>query len=82
MRGALVHEPDEAALFDRLPARGRGFGDLQPEEQRALVHACWRFGVWLNDEATRLGVPVVTLRPLDTLPDRLCASLLGLDADA
>src|SRR5688500_9705402 len=36
VRGALVHEPDEAQMFASFAARGRGFEDLAPHEQRAL----------------------------------------------
>jgi 2-phosphoglycerate kinase len=77
VRGAVVHEPDEAVMFETFAARGRGFGDLVGHEQRALVHACWRFGDWLRDEAAGLGVPVVPSRPFETLPDRLHDELLG-----
>jgi 2-phosphoglycerate kinase len=70
VRGVFLHEPDEqqfvANYLSREPERGA-------QLKRAQVS--WRHGLWLKQEAERLGAPVVLARPWDTVFERLMAAV-------
>ena len=74
VRMVVVHEPDESQLFANFRDRGRGFGDLAAPEQASLVHASWRYGEWLRDDARAHGVPVVATRTHETLAARVLSA--------
>lgn len=69
VRAVFLHEPDEQHLENnfllREPERG-------PQTKRAQVS--WLHGQWLKREAERLGLPVVTARPWDTVLERTIAA--------
>jgi 2-phosphoglycerate kinase len=75
VRAVFLYEPDERTLLRNFRARGRAFDELAPREQAALVHACWRFGEWLRQEAEGLGLPALPARPYASLVPRLLAAL-------
>jgi len=74
MRGVYVDEPDEETIRANMLARGRGFQSSPADEQRRIVHACWRYGQWLTAEARARGVPVIPARPSASLSDRIQAA--------
>ena len=51
--------------------RGRGFEALTPPHQRRQARASWLYGQWLQQEAVRYGLPVVTPHPWETLAERI-----------
>jgi 2-phosphoglycerate kinase len=71
IRSVFLYEPEEAALLQNMRDRGRGFADLSPDEQHRLAHASWLFGQWIYEEARRYDLPVVEVRPWDTLLERV-----------
>jgi hypothetical protein len=48
---------------------------MPPQEQRANIHAAWRYGGWLRDEAEKHHAPLIPARPLETLFERTLALL-------
>lgn len=71
VRAVCLVEPDEAALFANMAARGRGFTEWSPSEQRTQARAAWLYGHWLATEARRHGLPVLEPRPWETLVERI-----------
>jgi len=70
VRGVFLYEPDEQQLVEnflrREPERG-------PQTRRARVS--WLHGQWIKQEAERLGLPVVTARPWNTVLERTITAL-------
>ena len=78
VRSVFLHEPDEEVLLTSLRARNRGHFQTAPLElQRRLTRQSWLFGEWLRREAEAHGVPVVAVRPWDTLVERVLAAVEG-----
>jgi 2-phosphoglycerate kinase len=75
VRALFVDEPDEDVIFANMLARGRGFENAPPEEQRANASAAWRYGEWLCDEAEKYHALVIPARPQETLFERTLALL-------
>lgn len=69
VRGVFLVEPDEQQLVRNFAAREPG------PEQPMRARVSWLFGNWLRSEAARVGVPVLSVRPWDTLPDRIGAAV-------
>lgn len=66
----FIVEPDEQIILENMRARGRGFDQLAPDEQRTEARASWLYGQWLQGEAEQRGLTVVPSRPWDTLLQR------------
>jgi 2-phosphoglycerate kinase len=75
VRMIVLHEADQGELLANFLARGRAFETLTGSEQAALVHAAWRYGESLRQEASGLGVPVIASRPHATLTERVLSEL-------
>lgn len=71
VRFCCMATPGIDELVDNMVARGRGFDASTPDQPRAHAAANQAFGHWLEEEAARLGIPVVVSRPFDTLADRI-----------
>lgn len=71
VQAVFVHEPQEKRLV-------ANFAEREPErgEQRRRARVSWMFGQWLVSEGRRCGVPVLTARPWNTLPDRIHAAAI------
>ncbi len=52
----FVIETDPDVLLARMQRRGRGFDALMDETQRRQVQMNVLYGIWLRDEAVRLGL--------------------------
>jgi len=59
VRSVFLVEPDEGLLLCNARARGRGFERLAAAEQQRQVRRHRLYGEWLEQEAVRLGLPVV-----------------------
>lgn len=75
LRGVVVYESDPARILANMRARGRGIEASPPAEQEAWAQGSWRYGLWLRDEAVRLGVPALPARPYASLVARALAAL-------
>ena len=71
IRSLFLFEPEEEMIFQNFLRRGRGFQELAPEEQRRLVHASWLYGQWLSQEARTYQLPLIPVRPYETLEERV-----------
>ena len=76
VKGVFLIEPDRDELCRNMLNRGRGYEQRTVAAQRREAEATWRFGQWLELEASRLGLPVVRPRPWDSLPDRLLEAVI------
>ena len=74
VRAVFLDEPDEAELYEGMIARGRGIAGRSQEGLRTEARAKRLHGHWLADEAKRHGVPVLTVRPWDSLVERVAAA--------
>lgn len=73
--GAVVlDDPDEGALYEGMVARGRGIAGRPHATLRTEARAKWLHGRWLAGEAKRYGVPVLTVKPWDSLVGRVAAA--------
>jgi 2-phosphoglycerate kinase len=71
IRTVYLHEPDEGALHANLVARGR---DHWRDDLYAYARRSVRYGAWLKAEAEHRGLPVISVRPWDTLIGRILAA--------
>ena len=72
VRGMILHEPDVEQLVRNYASREPGAG-----QQRSRAEVSALLGTRLAEQATALGVPVITARPWPTTLDRT-ATALGL----
>lgn len=75
IRASCVATPGPDVLLDSLVGRGRGIEVDEPEKHRLQAAANHAFGMWLEQEAVRLSVPVVASQPFRMLPDRVMKSI-------
>jgi len=75
VRSIFIIEPEEDVILANMRARGRGFDQLAPDEQRTQAHASWLYGQWLQREAEARGLAVILARPLETLGARMSVTL-------
>lgn len=68
VRAIVIGEDDEAQI-------NRNFLEREGEPQPVRAHASWRHNAWLRQEAERLGIPVVSARPWETLLARAIAAV-------
>ena len=71
VRAVFLIEEDETRLFRSAAERRRGFELLTPAHQQRQVRVSWLYGQWLQQEAIRYGLPVVTPHPWETLAERV-----------
>lgn len=74
VRSVFIYEDDEAELLHNFVTRSRGSVQTASTEQQRYVHSIWRFGLWMKREAERNGLPALSARPFDTLPQRILAA--------
>lgn len=75
IRFCCIATPDVDELVENMLSRGRGIDPNAADRPRAQAAANEAFGRWLEDEATRLGIPVVASRPFDTLAERILVAV-------
>ena len=71
LRSVFLYEPDEQVLFANMRQRGRGFESFSPSEQQTQVRMSWLYGQWIRQEAQKYGLPVVEVRPWETVIERI-----------
>jgi 2-phosphoglycerate kinase len=69
VRGVFLIEPDPEALLANMRTRARDVS-LSDEELRDYARANWLYGLWLRAGALRRGLPVLEVRPYQTLLTR------------
>ena len=75
VRAVFLVETSREALYRNMLDRGRGY-ELAPEAaRRAEARAKWLYSYWIEQEATRLRLPVITSRPWTSLPRRVLSAL-------
>jgi 2-phosphoglycerate kinase len=70
VQSLFLHEPDESRVLANMLARGRGIERLSAAEQARGARAAWLHGEALAGEARRLGLPVITSSPFESLFER------------
>jgi 2-phosphoglycerate kinase len=75
VRAAFLCEDDEEHLRASILGRGRGAGQLDEPASRTVVRMSWLYGQWLQREAERLRLPVVSARPRRTAVQRVLRAL-------
>jgi 2-phosphoglycerate kinase len=68
VRALFVHEPDEAQIAANYHAR-------EGVAQSRRAHQSWRYSHWLNDDARKRGLPVMSARPWDSALRRAIAAV-------
>jgi 2-phosphoglycerate kinase len=71
IRFCCIGTSPEEELLATLVRWGRGGDSSDRDKHRCQASANRAFGIWLESEAARLGVPVVAPQPFGTLPDRI-----------
>jgi 2-phosphoglycerate kinase len=66
VRGVFLIEPDLEALLANMRTRAWDVSILD-EELRNYARANWLYGLWLREDALRRGLPVLEVRPYQTL---------------
>lgn len=74
VRSVFLFEPDPEEVLRAMFSRSES-PEVTPAHRR-LAEMSWLFGCWLRDECERLGLPVVEVRPRETLLARALASPL------
>lgn len=74
LRGVFLYETDEQTLLMTMREHNPRFRDLPNAEQERMARANWLYGMWLKDEAERLKLPAVPVRPWTTLVERVISS--------
>ncbi len=75
IRFCCTATPDVDELVANMLARCRGVDAAEPGRPRAQAAANGAFGRWLEEEATRLDIPIVTSRPFDTFANRILQAI-------
>jgi len=70
VKAVLLDEGDEAQLLTN-------FSQREPERgaQTTRARVRWLYGQWLKREAGQYGLPVIPVRPWDTIFERIIAAL-------
>jgi 2-phosphoglycerate kinase len=76
VRAVFLIETDEGAIADNIRRRGREVCPRSAGEELSQVQMSWLYGTWLQQEAQRYGLPVVTPRPWHSLLDRALAAIV------
>jgi 2-phosphoglycerate kinase len=69
----FIHEPDRDAVLTAM--RERASVASATARQSVLAEVCWRFGMWLREEAISHRLMVIEARPRATLPTRIMDAL-------
>ena len=80
VRAVFLVETTEATLFRNMVARGRGVTERSPatdERGRAWVRLAWLYNRWLEQEAQKYGLPMLSPQPYDTLAARIVVAAAG-----
>jgi len=71
LRSIFLLEPKEEVLLKNMKERGRGFQDSPPIEQQTIARTSWLYGQWLQQAAQARGLPVLPVRPQNTIIERI-----------
>jgi len=64
-------ESEEENIFTNIQKRDRGTAGRTEKELHTEAKAKWLYGQWLTQETQRLRLPVLEVRPWDSLSDRI-----------
>jgi 2-phosphoglycerate kinase len=70
VRAVFLYEPDEQQILANYAQR-------EPESgvQAVRARVSWLYGQWLKQEAERYGVPILPVRPWDSILDRIIQAI-------
>jgi 2-phosphoglycerate kinase len=71
IRVVFLIESKEENIFTNIQERGRGTAERTEKELRTEARAKWLYGQWLALEAQRLQLPLLEVRPWNSLSDRI-----------
>ena len=71
LQAVFLIEEEEGELLASFQRRDLQFAVMPILEQKRIVHASWLYGQWIKAQATKVSIPVVDSRPLDTLTERV-----------
>jgi len=74
VRSVFIIENDEEVLLANMLKRGRGFDTNAAAERQNETRGKALFSDWIQREAERYGLPIVTPLPWETLPERLVSA--------
>jgi 2-phosphoglycerate kinase len=75
VRSVFLVEADEVAIMHNVLQRGRGVERLSSEQVQTHVRFSWLYGQWVEREAHKYGLAVITARPRATLVRRILETL-------
>jgi 2-phosphoglycerate kinase len=75
VRSVFLVEADEVAIMHNVLQRGRGVERLSSEQIQTHVRFSWLYGQWVEREAHKYGLAVITARPRATLVRRILETL-------
>ena len=75
VRSVFVVEADESAIWRNLMERGRSVAQLSAKQLQTQARFSWLYGQWLQREAHRYGLPVISAQPRETLVRRIVETL-------
>lgn len=74
VRSVFIVENDEGVLLANMLKRGRGFDTNAAAERQTETRGKALFSDWIQREAERYGLLIVTPLPWETLPERLVSA--------
>jgi hypothetical protein len=75
VRAVFLFEADKETIRRTALGRGRGIDQRTRREQGLQVRLNRLYGEWIRAEAEQHGLPVLSSRPWETLPDRVIAAM-------
>ena len=72
VRTVFIRETDVDQVLSAMVARS-GAKDPTPRK-KVIAEVCWLFGIWVREQATVEGLPVVNAAPRGTLTERVLAA--------
>jgi 2-phosphoglycerate kinase len=75
VRSVFLIELDERSTLDNTPGNTRWFDRRAAAVRRARARVSLLYSQWLESEAARYKIPVVTVRPWPTLPERILTAI-------
>jgi 2-phosphoglycerate kinase len=75
VRSVFLVESDEVAIMHNVLERGRGVEQLTSEQLQRHVRFSWLYGQWIEREARKYGLAIITAQPRETLVRRILETL-------
>lgn len=80
VRAVFIMPSNEQMIVENMVARGRGLSGYSEQALRANGYAKWHYGMWIANEASRRGLPVIPPQPWSTLVTRVMAESIRVSS--